>query len=275
MEGHFDLYLGEEFEKILRDNFEASVKKSTPDSDEAMSFPGPHMPSEITNRWRTVRIVDTAGIRRQKKVKGDIETQAVYRSLKSISESDIVLLVVDATKGISHQDKRLCDIALEKGKSLIILFNKIDLIKKKIKDPKIWKEWLENIRYSIPWKFCTFIPLSALAANNIKNLKKTISETIQTKISKISTSKLNQCLQDLVEYKQVMVKGEGRPRRLKVKYASIVKMSPPTILIFSNVSRDIPQNYRRYLINGIRGQFSLPNTPIHLIFRTGKEKIKS
>jgi GTP-binding protein len=74
------------------------------------------------NRWRSIKIVDTAGIRKAKLVDGFIETQSVYRSLRSISESEIVLFMVDSTLGITHQDRRLCDIALEKGKSIIICF---------------------------------------------------------------------------------------------------------------------------------------------------------
>ena len=92
--------------------------------------------------WRSVHLVDTAGIRRQKSVEGFIEEQSVYRSLRCITECDIVIFMIDATVGISHQDRRLLDIALEKGKSVIVGLNKIDLLKEKLPDEKAKKQWL-------------------------------------------------------------------------------------------------------------------------------------
>src|SRR5690606_13026679 len=88
------------------------------------------------NRWRSVKLVDTAGIRKAKVVEGFIETQSVYRSLKAISESDVVLFMIDSTLGITHQDRRLIDIALETGKSLIVCLNKIDLLQEIFADTK-------------------------------------------------------------------------------------------------------------------------------------------
>jgi GTP-binding protein len=88
----------------------------------------------FTDGWRSIKIVDTAGIRKNKLVSGHIESQSVYRSLRSITESEIVIFLVDATKGITHQDRRLMDIALDKGKSLIICLNKIDLVNEIMQD---------------------------------------------------------------------------------------------------------------------------------------------
>ena len=90
----------------------------------------------MVNRWRSIKLVDTAGIRKSKLVEGFIETQSVYRSLRAISESDVVLFMIDSTLGITHQDRRLIDIALEKGKSLIVCLNKIDLLKEIFADAK-------------------------------------------------------------------------------------------------------------------------------------------
>ncbi len=223
------------------------------------------------NRWRTVKLVDTAGIRKSKLVEGFIETQSVYRSLRSITESDIVLFMVDSTLGITHQDRRLLDIALEKGKSLIICLNKIDLLRETFSDPKKKKDWLQDLQDTIPWLgFCQLITISAQKNRNINYLREAMKRTIVIRNKKIPTSQLNRCLTVLTDTNPVMVR-KTNGIRFKVKYASMLKSSPPTFLLFSNKSQGIPENYKRYLINGIRKEFSLTNTPVHLIFRTSSD----
>jgi GTP-binding protein len=223
------------------------------------------------NRWRSVKIVDTAGIRKAKLVEGFIETQSVYRSLRSISESDVVLFMVDSTLGITHQDRRLCDIALEKGKSLIVCLNKIDLLKDTFTDPKKKKEWIQNLRDQVPWlSFCQLITISAQKNRNINYLREAMKRTIVTRSRKISTGALNRCLFSLTDRNPVIIK-KTSGARFKVKYASMLKSSPPTFLLFSNKSQGIPENYRRYLVNGLRKEFDLTNTPVHLIFRTSTD----
>lgn len=223
------------------------------------------------NRWRSIKLVDTAGIRKSKNVEGFIETQSVYRSLRSISESDIVLFMVDATLGITHQDRRLLDIALEKGKSLIICLNKIDLLREIFADPKKKKDWLQDLQDTIPWLgFCQLITISAQKYRNINYLREAVKRTIVIRNRKIPTGALNRCLSQLTEQNPVIVKRTAGVR-FKVKYASMLKSSPPTFLLFSNKSQGIPENYRKYLVNGIRREFNLTNTPVHLIFRTSTD----
>ncbi|MFP5385728.1 MAG: GTPase [Bacteriovoracia bacterium] len=225
----------------------------------------------LVNRWRSIKLVDTAGIRKSKMVEGFIETQSVYRSLRSISESDIVLFMVDSTLGITHQDRRLCDIALEKGKSVIICLNKIDLLKDIFADQKKKKEWIQNLRDDVPWlSFCQLVTISAQKNRNINYLREAIKRTIVIRNRKIPTGALNRCLLHLTDANPVIVK-KTNGTRFKVKYASMLKSSPPTFLLFSNKSQGIPENYRRYLVNGLRKEFDLTNTPVHLIFRTSTD----
>ncbi len=226
---------------------------------------------QYVNRWRSIKLVDTAGIRKSKLVEGFIETQSVYRSLRSITESDIVLFMIDSTLGITHQDRRLCDIALEKGKSVIICLNKIDLLKDIFADQKKKKEWLENLRDEVPWlSFCQLVTISAQKNRNINYLREAVKRTIVVRNRKIPTGALNRCLLQLTDRNPVVVK-KTSGTRFKVKYASMLKSSPPTFLLFSNKSQGIPENYRRYLINGLRKEFDLTNTPVHLIFRTSTD----
>jgi GTPase len=223
------------------------------------------------NRWRSIKLVDTAGIRKAKMVEGFIETQSVYRSLRSISEADVVLFMIDATLGITHQDRRLCDIALEKGKSLILCLNKIDLLREIFADQKKKKEWLQDLQDQVPWLgFCQLVTISAQKNRNINYLKEAIKRTIVIRNKKISTGALNRTLSALVDKNPVIIK-KTNGARFKVKYASMLKSGPPTFLIFSNKSHGIPENYRKYLINGLRREFGLTNTPVHLIFRTSMD----
>jgi GTP-binding protein len=223
------------------------------------------------NRWRSIKLVDTAGIRKSKLVEGFIETQSVYRSLRAITESDIVLFMVDSTLGITHQDRRLCDIALEKGKSVIICLNKIDLLKDVFHDQKKKKEWIQNLRDDVPWlNFCQLVTISAQKNRNINYLREAMKRTIVIRNRKIPTGALNRCLLQLTDAHSVIVR-KTNGVRFKVKYASMLKSGPPTFLLFSNKSQGIPENYKRYLINGLRKEFDLTNTPVHLIFRTSTD----
>lgn len=224
-----------------------------------------------TEGFRSIKLVDTAGIRRAKKVEGFIEEQSVYRSLRAITEADIVIFMVDATIGITHQDRRLLDIALEKGKSLIICLNKVDLLKEIFRDQKKKKEWLADLKWQIPWlEFCQLITISARERRNLSMLKGALRETILVRNRKISTGQLNKSLTTLVDGHSVVVRKAGGVR-FRVKYASMIKSAPPTFLLFTNKSQGIPDNYKKYLINGLRKDFGLANTPVHLIFRTSSD----
>ncbi len=221
--------------------------------------------------WRTVHIVDTAGIRRQKSIDDALEEQSVYRSLRSITESDLVIYMVDATKGVGHQDRRLLDIALEKGKSVIVVLNKMDIKKRDFKTDKDRREWIADLRATLPWlSFCDVLPLSALRGTGLNVLKKALKKTVLIRRRPVPTGELNRQLFELIERHPIVVRktsGKG----FKVRYASMVKTDPPTILLFSNKSQGIPDSYKRYLKNGLRQAFPLDNTPVHLIFRTGHD----
>ncbi len=220
------------------------------------------------DEYRSVKLVDTAGIRKQKSVSGFIEEQSVYRSLKSISESDVIIYMIDATKGITHQDRRLCDIALDKGKSIIICLNKVDLIPEIMQDAKRKKEWLLDLRATIPWlSFCELITISAKKGSYLPQLRGSLKKTILIRNKKVTTGKLNKVISHLID-RHPIVLNKSSGSRHRVKYASMIKAAPPTILMFTNKSKGVPVNYRRYLSNALRREFNLINTPVHLIFRT-------
>ncbi len=257
----------QEQEKINEDEFELDENFVIPTEEEEREVEIEYNQPSI----RTIKIVDTAGIRRSANVKGHIESQSVYRSLRAITDSDVVICLCDATKGITHQDRRLLDIALEKGKSVIICLNKVDLIDDILKDKEKKKNWFADLRADIPWlEFCELVPLSALKGSHIKLLKRAIMTTVLIRNKKIPTGKLNRAIETLINRSPVVVEN-ARGVHLNVKYASMVKSAPPTFLLFSNKSKGIPTHYRRYLVNGIRREFSMINTPVHLIFRTAND----
>lgn len=238
---------------------------------EDMPLDESHRDEQKGSFWRSIHLVDTAGVRRKSSIKDFVESQSVYRSLRCISESDIVIFMIDATKGIGHQDRRLMDIALEKGKSLIVCMNKIDLMKEKLSDDKARKEWIEDLRFQVPWlSFCDIVPLSAKSNSGIKRLKRVMVKTIFIRNKMVPTGELNRLVFSLVEKNPVVVNRSGG-KRLKIKYASQVKSGPPTFLFFTNRSKGIPENYKRYLRNSLRRTFELDNTPVHLVFRTGTD----
>ncbi|MFZ4714882.1 MAG: ribosome biogenesis GTPase Der [Bacteriovoracaceae bacterium] len=270
----------ESFDDVQTFDEEAEVETSTDDLEYKI-FDAPEQAEstpeivqeavvEGPNPWRTVKLVDTAGIRKQKNVSGFIESQSVIRSLKAITDADVVIYMVDATVGITHQDRRLCDIALEKGKSLILCLNKIDLVSMNFQDRKKRKDWTEELRHKIPWlDFCELITISAKQGGHINFLKLNLAKTVLIRHKKLGTGELNRVINELVDKNPIIMKNSRN--RFKVKYASMIKASPPTFLLFSNKSKNIPDNYRRYLVKGIRKSFALVNTPVHLIFRTGAD----
>ena len=215
-----------------------------------------------------IKVLDTAGIRKKSQVKEDLEQLSVYRALRAIGEASIAICVVDATLPMTHQERRLVDIALDKGVSVIVALNKIDLLPAQTARQR--REWMLDLRAKIAWlNFCALVPLSARQGLHLDQLKKVLQQTVKARTRSIPTSKLNQVVGQLVEKNPLYPKGAHR-QMLKVKYASQVKNSPPTILLFANRSRHIPPPYRRYLQRGIREAFGLKNTPIHLVFRSGR-----
>jgi len=300
IEGYIDLYFGKDVDKLeaQEDQFRLSDKRileilSNEDEeifDDEMSDENEEDTSdefevesqfeetaeeaeedEHDSGYRSIKLVDTAGIRKSKHVSGYVETQAVYSSLRAIGEADIILYLVDATEGITHQDRRLMDIALEKGKSIVICLNKIDLLNEIMQDSRKRKEWMLDLEDRIPWlRFCNLVTISAKKGSHLNKLKREVKKTIFVRNQKISTSKLNACMSHLVE-KNPITAPSSRGAKFKIKYASMIKSCPPTMLLVCNKSKELPETFKRYLKNGVREAFNFSNTPIHLIFRTSSE----
>lgn len=225
----------------------------------------------------TIKLIDTAGIRKKSSIKGTIEYQSVYRSLRSMEESDVVLFLIDSEKLLSHQDKRLLDLSFEKGKSIIIVFTKSDLLEFQIRDKKLQPDqlalkFLKKNNLDLQWlDFCQVHLISCHENNGIGGLLNSLGKTLRARFEKIPTAKLNSFLQALIDEKTIFMKGK-RGGNLKLKYASQVSHSPPTFILFTNRIKDIPDHYRRFLQNSLRKEFQIHNTPVHLVFRSGNSE---
>lgn len=228
--------------------------------------------SEEQNK-RSILVLDTAGIRRQASVDGFIETQSVYRSLRCLTDASLVLYIIDAYKGLTHHDRHLIGLSLEKGKTIFLLLNKFDLVKKKLKeDKRDISEWLNHWQEMVPWlEFCEMIPISAKTGEGVGKIRNRIQDFFVNRAKSVSTGELNRVIQTLIDEKPLNFQ-EGKGVSLKLKYASLVKNFPPTVLLFTNKSQDIPVHYRRYMVNGIRRGMDWKNTPVHLIFRTNSDR---
>ena len=256
----------------LENSLDEMYKKVFEEEETSEVTSGEDVEASELNPIRSIHIVDTAGIRQKKKIKSFIESQSVFRSLRCITEADIVIYLLDVTKGIGHQDRRLLGIALEKGKSLIIALNKVDLLKETLSGQKEREEWLSDFKDDIPWlDFCDLVPLSAKEGTGLKRLKRAIQKTLLTRKKVLPTGHLNRFVHYLVDKNPIMIQ-KAKGVRFKVKYALMVKTGPPTVLLYSNKSLGIPENFKKYLKNNLRKEFDLYNTPVHLIFRSGSDK---
>ncbi len=211
-----------------------------------------------------LKIVDTAGIRRKARIEHHVEQISVYRALRCLSECDIALLVVDAELSLKTQDLKIASLALEKGKSLILVINKVDL---KDWDDKNRRDWIADLKAYHPWlNFSQMVLISALKKKGLGALKAAVLNTLQVRNKKLPTSKVNKALMSLCERHTLML-DKNRGKSLKIKYATMVKSDPPTFLVNVNKEKGIPDSYRRYLANGMRKVFDMRNTPVHFIFR--------
>ena len=216
----------------------------------------------------SVRLMDTAGVAKKKAVGSSLEEQSIYRTFSCITRCDAVVYLVDATKGIGHQDKRLMGLILERGKSLIIGLNKMDILEKDFRCPSEREDWFRQVEACVPWAdFCKMTPICAQSGKGLRKIRGVLGRTLLLRGQQIPTANLNKFLAEAAEAKPFILKGSGGGK-LKIRYASMVKSDPPTILLFSNRAKGIADNYRRYLVKGLRKRFEFDNTPIHLIFRT-------
>ena len=211
--------------------------------------------------------IDTAGIRKKSKVEEDIEKYSVLRATMAIERSDVCLIMIDATEGVTEQDTKVAGMAHEAGKASIIVINKWDLVEK---DDKTMDKMREKVRQDLA--FMTYAPIlfiSAKTGQRVDKLFDMIDYVSNQASVRITTGMLNNVLADAQTRVQPPT---DKGRRLKIYYMTQVGIRPPHFVIFCNDARLFHFSYQRYLENCIRNTFGLEGTPIILSIRQKGDK---
>lgn len=209
-------------------------------------------------------LVDTAGIRKKSKVSEDLEFYSVMRSIRSIENSDVCILLIDATRGIESQDQNIFQLIQRNNKSLVVVINKWDLVEDKSKEAMKYFENTIRQRFS-PFSDFPIIFASALTKQRIFRVLETAKDVFTNRKHKISTSKLNEELLPIIEaFPPPSMKG----KYIKIKYCSQVPETQiPTFIFYANLPQYVKEPYRRFLENKIRSKWSFTGTPINIFFR--------
>ncbi len=208
-------------------------------------------------------LIDTAGIRRRGKVFEAIEKFSVVKTLQSISEANVVILLLDARQDISEQDAHIAGFILESGRALVVAVNKWDGLTADKRD-EIRSDLERKLHFLT---FAKFHFISALKSTGIGPLMKSVNAAYAAAMAKLPTPKLTRALEEAVEHQQPRRKGPVRP---KMRYAHQGGQNPPIIVIHGNALDAISDSYKRYLEKHFRDTFSLTGTPLRIEFRTGK-----
>jgi len=211
--------------------------------------------------------IDTAGLRRKKKVKEDLEHYMIIRTVTAVERADVVVLLIDANEGVTEQDAKIAGIAHERGKGFIIAVNKWDLIEKN--DKTIYR-FTEKVRQTLSFMpYAEILFISALTGQRIGKLYETIDVVIENCALRVSTGVLNEIMTEAVAMQQPP---SDKGKRLRLYYITQVSVKPPTFVIFVNDKELMHFSYTRYIENQIRNAFGFKGTPLKFIIRERKEE---
>lgn len=213
-------------------------------------------------------LVDTAGMRKKKKIEDKtIERYSIIRSLDSIRNADVVLLVVDVTEEITDQDLKIASFVVEQNKPSVIVLNKWDLIEK---ETNTMSKFEERISHELAFmSYYKSVYLSAKTGKRTEKLMPAIEEVYNNARTKVSAGVLNDVLQDAYSINAPAYK---KNKKLKIFYATQTGIAPPTFVLFVNDTSLMPDNYLRYLENSIRKAFNFEGTPIRIVTKCKKEE---
>ena len=209
-------------------------------------------------------LVDTAGIRKKNKVSEDLEYYSVVRSIRSIENSDVCILMLDATRGIEGQDLNIFSLIQRNQKGLVVVVNKWDLVEEKT--AKVMKNYEEAIRNRFaPFTDFPIIFASALTKQRIFKVLEAAKEVYQARTTRIPTARLNEELLPMIEaYPPPSNKG----KYIKIKYITqLPNTQVPSFVFFANLPQYVKEPYKRFLENQIRERWKLSGTPINIFIR--------
>lgn len=213
---------------------------------------------------RTVRLVDTAGLRKRARVHESLEKMSTSDTIRSIRFADIVALCMDARDAFEKQDLQIADLVVREGRGIVFVITKWDLIEN---PDQLAKELRDKAKRLLPNAGgAPLVFLSGLTGKRIERLMPAVMSTFNDWNARVKTRDLNDWLKHVVE-RHPPPSVHGRP--IKCKYMSQIKTRPPTFVLMANRGEHMPDAYKRYLINGLREAFDLPGVPIRLYVRQG------
>jgi GTP-binding protein len=215
-------------------------------------------------KGHSLRLIDTAGLRKRAKVTEKLEWLATSESRNAVQYAHVAILVMDATQPLEKQDLHIAAQVIDEGRCLVLALNKWDLISNK---QELLTHLKERLTTALPQvRGIPMVPLSALTGKNKEKLLDEVLAIYALWNQRISTSKLNQWLAGLLaHHPPPLVSG----RRIKIKYMTQIKTRPPTFVMFSSKASELPDSYAKYVVNGLRESFGLEGIPIRLLIRSG------
>ncbi len=210
--------------------------------------------------------VDTAGLRRKNKIKEELERYSIIRAVSAVEKADVVIVMIDATEGVTEQDAKIAGIAHERGKGIIVAVNKWDAIEKDDKTMYRHKEKIQQILSFMPYAEVMFI--SVKTGQRLNKMYETIDAVIENNSMRVATGVLNEIVTEAVAMQQPP---SDKGHRLKIYYVTQVAVKPPTFVIFVNDKELMHFSYVRYLENRIRESFGFAGTSLKFIVRERKE----
>ena len=221
----------------------------------------------IKHEDREYIFIDTAGLRRKNKIKEELERFSIIRTVTAVERADVVLMVIDATEGVTEQDAKIAGIAHERGKGVIIVVNKWDAIEK---NDKTMKQYENDIRTTLAYMpYAEIMYVSAKTGQRLNKLYDMIDMVIDSQTLRIQTGVLNAIMMEAVAMQQPP---SDKGKRLKLYYITQVSVKPPTFVIFVNDKELMHFSYTRYLENKIREAFGFRGTSLKFFIRERKEK---
>jgi GTP-binding protein len=220
--------------------------------------------TDIQWNGQTIKLFDTAGLRRRAKITELAEKLSAGDSLKAIRFAEVVVLLIDADRGLEHQDLSIGELVTEEGRALVIAVNKWDLIEDKQKFLKVMFDKISAGLAQVPG--VAVVPISAASEKGLDKLLRAVVTASEIWNRRVATPKLNRWLQEaLARHAPPAPSG----RRLKIRYMTQPSTRPPTFVAFCTRPDALPQTYQRYLVNSLREAFDLPGVPIRLNLRSG------
>ena len=212
-----------------------------------------------------IRLVDTAGMRKKNLVHEDVEYYSMVRGLMAMERADVCLLVVDATDGVTEQDQKVANMAIDRGCALVLCHNKCDLIETDAQRDRVVASIDKRMQFA-PW--VPYINISALTGRATDKVLQLAVSAAHAREVQLRTSELNTLLEEIRQGGHTV---SDKGRRLKMQYATQTGSKPPVITVWCNAPDLVDDNYKRFFENRLRERFDLVGTPIRLRFRKKSE----